>query len=96
MSKRSGVFIGRSNDNAVKHAEGHMWERSHCTTRKNVTTRRNSLSDFHCFFVVMSEEVKGLVRLHCFSPIHPKVKYCKGTNTEGERDSDQFSCIPFM
>lgn len=36
-----------------------------------------SLSDFHGFFIVMPEEVIGLVWLHCFSPIDSKVKHCQ-------------------
>lgn len=44
-----------------------------------------SLSNVHCFFIVMSEEVVGLVRLHCFSPINSKVKYCKGTEKDSQR-----------
>lgn len=34
------------------------------------------LSDFHGFFVVVSEEVVGLVRLHRLPSIDAKVKHC--------------------
>lgn len=60
------------------------YEREGCG-RRSLSTKINkkkklsySLSDLHCFFIVMSEEVIGLVRLHCFSPINTKVKHCKG------------------
>lgn len=46
-----------------------------------------SLSNLHCFLIVMSEEVIGLVRLHRFSPINSEVKYCKGTKKGSERQT---------
>lgn len=39
------------------------------------------LSNFHCFFVVMSEEIVGLVGLHGFPPILAKVKHCTRRKT---------------
>lgn len=42
----------------------------------------NLLSNFHRFFIVMSEEVKGLVRLHRFSPINSEVKYWEEKHTQ--------------
>lgn len=68
------IYMGNHYQNAMQNlwtkGDDHEEELSH------------SLSNFHRFFIVMSEEVKGLVRLHGFSSIYAEVKHCNGERME--------------
>lgn len=54
-----------------------------------------SLSNFHCFFIVMSEEVIGLVWFHRFSPIDAKVEHCTGRESRqrGQRHAEAIKTV---